>query len=163
MLEFFKTDIGIAILLTLNLILFISVVVSNLRINRIKKNSNEFMRKLGNSKDIKEDINKYMERIVDIEAALSETNTYCKQLDKQMENCMQKVGIVRYNAYKDAGSNLSFAVALLDENNNGVVFNGIYSREMSNTYAKPIENGKSKYTMTDEEIEAVNKAIKEKE
>lgn len=163
MLEFFKTDIGIAILLTLNLILFISVIVSNLRINRIKKNSNEFMRKLGNSKDIKEDINKYMERIVDIEAALSETNTYCKQLDKQMENCMQKVGIVRYNAYKDAGSNLSFAVALLDENNNGVVFNGIYSREMSNTYAKPIENGKSKYTMTDEEIEAVNKAIKEKE
>ena len=163
MLEFFKTDIGIAILLTLNLILFISVVVSNLRINRIKKNSNEFMRKLGNSKDIKEDINKYMERIVDIEAALSETNTYCKQLDKQMENCMQKVGIVRYNAYKDAGSNLSFAVALLDENNNGVVFNGIYSREMSNTYAKPIENGKSKYAMTDEEIEAVNKAIKEKE
>lgn len=163
MLEFFKTDIGIAILLTLNLILFISVVVSNSRINRIKKNSNEFMRKLGNSKDIKEDINKYMERIVDIEAALSETNTYCKQLDKQMENCMQKVGIVRYNAYKDAGSNLSFAVALLDENNNGVVFNGIYSREMSNTYAKPIENGKSKYTMTAEEIEAVNKAIKEKE
>ena len=72
-----------------------------------------------------------------------------------------KTGIVRYNAYNDAGNDLSFAVALLDDKNNGLVFNGIYSREMSNIYAKPIVGGKCKYNMTKEENEALNKAIED--
>ena len=75
------------------------------------------------------------------------------------KNCIQKVGIYRYNAYKDTGSDLSFTVCLLDEKNNGIVFNGIYSRDMSNIYAKPIENGMSKYKVTPEEQEAINRAM----
>ena len=77
-----------------------------------------------------------------------------------MTKCIQKVGIVRYNAFKDTGSDLSFALALLDENNDGVVLNGIYSREMSNIYAKPVKNGKSSYTISEEEQQAINDAIK---
>ena len=48
---------------------------------------------------------------------------------------------------------------MLDEKNNGIVFNGIYSRDMSNIYAKPIENGMSKYKVTPEEQEAINRAM----
>ena len=77
-----------------------------------------------------------------------------------MKKSIQKVGIIRYNAYKDTGSDLSFTLALLDENNNGVVLNGIYSREMSNIYAKPIENGKSTYTLSDEEQKGDRKGYK---
>ena len=69
------------------------------------------------------------------------------------------MGIVRYSAFRDTGSDLSFAVALLDENNSGVVFNGIYSREMSNIYAKPVEKGNSKYTLSNEELQAIDRAI----
>ena len=76
-----------------------------------------------------------------------------------MAKCIQKVGIVRYSAFKDTGSDLSFAVAMLDENNDGVVFNGIYSREMSNIYAKPVKNGVSEYTLSEEEKEAIRRAI----
>lgn len=72
----------------------------------------------------------------------------------------KKCGIYRYNAYKDAGSDLSFTLALLDEKNDGVVLNGIYSREMSNIYAKPIKNGVSTYKITDEENEAIKRAMK---
>ena len=82
-----------------------------------------------------------------------------KNLDEDLTNCIQKVGIVRYNAFKDTGSDLSFALALLDEKNNGVVLNGIYSREMSNIYAKPVENGKSTYTVSEEEAQAIQKAV----
>ena len=160
MLDFFKTDIGIIILLAINFILFAVVIVNNIRINQINKNSKEFMRKLGAGKDIKEDINEYMGRIIDLEAALSETNSYCKQINKKADKCLQKVGIVKYNAYSDAGSDLSFAVALLDNKNDGIVLNGIYSREMSNIYAKPIVNGESKYNLTKEEIQAIRRAIK---
>ena len=88
-----------------------------------------------------------------------EIATYVKNLDEDLTKCIQKVGIVRYNAFKDTGSDLSFALALLDEKNNGVVLNGIYSREMSNIYAKPVENGKSNYTVSEEETQAIQKAI----
>ena len=159
MLDFIRTQTLSFVLLIVNFILFILVIVNNFRIKKIKENSMEFMRKLGTGKDITEDIEKYMNRILDLESGLSETNIYCKQLDKRVEKCVQKVGIVRYSAYKDSGNDLSFAVALLDEKNNGVVFNGLYSKEMSSTYAKPIVDGTSKYTMTPEEGQAVIRAM----
>ena len=117
------------------------------------------MEKLGDGKNIKEDLEKYMTRVSTTEDEIRKLSVYYKDLDKKTKKCLQKVGIVRYNAYKDTGSDLSFAVCLLDEKNNGVVFNGIYSRDMSNIYAKPIENGTSKYKITPEEQEAINRAI----
>ena len=71
----------------------------------------------------------------------------------------KKCGIYKYNAYKDTGSDLSFTLALLNENNDGVVLNGIYSRDMSNIYAKPVKGGKSQYKITDEEKKALDRAI----
>ena len=161
MLYFLKADTSIAIIFIINIILLISVIISNARISKMNKNNKEFMQKLGTGKDIKEDLNSYMERIISLEEAVSETHSYCKRLENSMKDCMQKIGIVRYNAYNDAGNDLSFAVALLDEKNNGIVFNGIYSREMSNIYAKPIEEGKCKYNLTKEENAALNKAMEE--
>lgn len=161
MLDFIKTDIFLIISLVLNIILFIMVIISFIRIKNVKQNISQFMKKIGNGKDISEDLNRYMDRIIDLESGLSETNIYCKQLNKKVEKCVQKVGIVRFSAYKNSGNDLSYAVALLDEKNNGVVFNGLYSREMSNTYAKPIVEGKSKYSMTPEEAQAVLRAMDE--
>ena len=90
-----------------------------------------------------------------------------KRLDKEIEQiknnlafCIQKVGIVRFNAFENMGSDLSFAIALLDSNDNGVVISSIYSRESSSTYAKPIVNGKSAYSLSEEELQAINKAKK---
>ena len=57
------------------------------------------------------------------------------------------------------GSDLSYAVALLDSNNNGLVLSSIFGREDSRSYVKPIEAGKSTYTLTDEEDEALRQAI----
>ena len=159
MLDFFKSDISLIIIFFINIFLFILVIVSYARISKMNKNNKEFMQKLGTGKDIGEDLNNYMERIIELEQALSETHSYCKQLENKMKNCVQKIGVVRYNAYNDAGNDLSFAVALLDEKNNGIVFNGIYSREMSNIYAKPIADGRCEYNITKEENEALKKAM----
>lgn len=163
MLDFLKSDVSIIIIFCINIVLFISIIISNARINKINKYTKDFMRKLGTGRDIMEDLDNYMERIIDLEAAISETNTYCKELENEIKGCVQKVGVVRYSAYKDSGNDLSFAVALLDDKNNGVVFNGIYSREMSNIYAKPVIEGKSKYTLIEEEQQAISKAMKIKQ
>jgi hypothetical protein len=72
---------------------------------------------------------------------------------------VQKVGTVRFCAFPDMGSDLSFAIALLDANDNGVVFSSLYGRSESRTYAKPILAGKSTYQLSEEEREAIARAI----
>ena len=148
-LELLKTD---------NFLIALSVIVI-IKFNKISKKYTEFMKKLGNGKNIEEDLENYMYRVERVEKQNAEILNYIKNVDNDLNKCIQKIGIVRYNAFQDTGSDLSFALALLDEKNNGVVLNGIYSREMSNIYAKPVENGKSKYTISEEENLAIEKAI----
>lgn len=161
-MDFLHSDIFLIILLVLNIILLISSIISNIRIKNIHQKDKKFMEKLGDGKNIKEDLEKYMNRVNYSEEEIRKLSLYYKELDKKTDKCMQKIGIIRYNAYNDIGSDLSFAVCLLDNQNNGVVFNGIYSRDMSNIYAKPIENGISKYKITPEEQEAIDRAMGEK-
>ncbi len=158
-MKFLHSDLFLIMIFILNIILLIWSIISNIRIKNIHNKDKNFMEKLGDGKNIKEDLEKYMTRVSTTEEEIRKLSVYYKDLDKKTKKCLQKVGIVRYNAYKDTGSDLSFAVCLLDEKNNGVVFNGIYSRDMSNIYAKPIENGTSKYKITPEEQEAINRAI----
>ena len=150
---------AILILAGLSVILLIAFVVAIIKIAGINKKYKNFMQKLGNGQNIEEDLENYMYRVERVEKQNAEILTAIKNIDSDLEKCIQKVGIVRYNAFKDTGSDLSFALALLDENNNGVVLNGIYSREISNIYAKPVEKGKSSYTISEEEQEAIRKAI----
>jgi hypothetical protein len=68
---------------------------------------------------------------------------------------VQKIGLVRYNSLADSGGNLSFTIALLDMKDNGVVITSMHGRENNRVYAKPILNGKSEFSLTEEELEAV--------
>ena len=158
-MSFLHSDLFLIIIFILNIVLLIWSIISNIRIRNIHNKDKIFMEKLGDGKNIKEDLDNYMRRVSSSEEEIRKLSLYYKELDEKTKNCIQKVGVVRYNAYKDTGSDLSFAVCLLDEHNDGVVFNGIYSRDMSNIYAKPIENGVSKYKVTPEEMEAIEKAI----
>ncbi len=151
----------ILILGIMNVVLLIAFIINILKTSKIDKKYNNFIKKIGNGRNIEEDLENYMYRVERVEKQNTEITEDIRNLDKTIENCIQKVGIVRYSAFKDTGSDLSFALAMLDENNNGVVLNGIYSREMSNIYAKPIQNGKSRYTVSEEEQEAIKKAVEQ--
>lgn len=138
-IDFLRTDnflLMLSIMVGILTIGFISILYSNIK---LKNKYNKFMKKIGNGKNIEEDLENYMYRVERVERQNAEIISYCKNLDDEVAKCIQKVGMVRYSAFKDTGSDLSFAVAMLDENNDGVVFNGIYSREMSNIYAKPVK------------------------
>ena len=151
-----------------NLLLILSIIVIVLliafllvlgKVISLNKKYKRFMKKLGSSENLEEDLENYMYRVDRVEKQNADIMNQINGLDKDLESCVQKVGIVRYSAFQDTGSDLSFTLALLDEHDNGVVFNGIYSREMSNIYAKPVENGNSKYTLSEEEQEAIKRAI----
>lgn len=158
-LEFIRTDSFLIILSGAIVIMFILYITTLIKLNRIKKEYKKFINKIGDGVNIEEILEKHIDRINKTIAKNDELEKLCIKIDSDIKNCIQKVGIYRYNAYKDTSSDLSFTLALLNENNDGVVLNGIYSREMSNIYAKPVEKGKSSYKITEEENEAIKRAI----
>ncbi len=157
--NFLRSDIFLTILFFAVIILFILYITSVINLKKLRVSYKKFMNKLGNGENFDEMLKEYIKKVNTVEAKNEEIISYCKVLDDNMKKCTQKIGIVRYNAFKDTGSDLSFSLAILDDYNNGVVLNGIYARDCSNIYAKPVENGISKYVLSDEEKEAINRAI----
>ncbi len=85
-----------------------------------------------------------------------------KTAEENSKNSIQKVGLVRYNAFEDTGGDLSFALALLNSEADGVVLSGIFSQEDSRTYCKPVCRGESKHQLSKEERKAIAQALKHK-
>lgn len=82
-----------------------------------------------------------------------------QKLDNLLQQALTRVAMVRYRAFEDMGGDLSYAVAMLDAHNNGVVLSSVFGREGSQAYAKPIENGGSSYKLTEEEQQALREAM----
>lgn len=146
----------------INMVLIIIVCITLFYMRKLKKQYKESMMQFGNGEDISIKLKEYINDIAIVKQDNNEIKKYCEKIDNNMNLCIQKVGIVRYNAFKDVGSNLSFALAILDNNNDGIVLNGIYLQESSNIYAKPIKGGESEYKLSDEEKRAINIAIQKK-
>lgn len=162
LLEFLKTDNYLFISFFINIILVIIVFVCIYKIIRMSKNYTIFMNNIGNGKDLDKYLKEYLRDVKEIKKDNSEIKAYYTKLDHDVNSCIQKIGLVRYNAFPDVGSDLSFAIALLDNNDNGIVFNGLYGSESSNIYAKPIKNGESIYQLSSEEKYAIEIAEQNK-
>ena len=91
-----------------------------------------------------------------------------KKINEDLENLknsslksFQKTGIVKFNPFKSMGGNLSFAVAILNALNEGILISGLHNRESTRTYIKEISSGKdSKVELSSEEKKALEDAIK---
>ncbi len=88
-----------------------------------------------------------------------ETDKLKKTLETEIANNkahLQKLGFKRFNPFTDTGGDQSFALSLLDENNNGVVISSLHSRESTRIYAKRILAGKSaNQVLSKEETEVI--------
>jgi len=82
-----------------------------------------------------------------------------KRLQEKTKFSLQKVGVVRFNPFSEVGGDQSFSIALLDENNDGIVITSLYTREGNRIFGKPIKKGKSQYPLSGEEEKAIKKAI----
>ena len=161
-LEYLKTDEGLIKILIINFVLLVTTVLNIILIINSNRKYLKFMKKLGKGNNLDEMLRNYLKDVKEIKKDNSEIKAYYTKLDSDIASCIQKIGIVRYNAFRDVGSDLSFAIALLDRNDNGVVLNGLYGSEYSNIYAKPIKNGVSKYQLSDEEKTAIELAEQNK-
>ncbi|MCR1899260.1 DUF4446 family protein [Irregularibacter muris] len=146
-------------LVLFSLLLLVLSLVQSIKIGKWKK---KYYKMMGgkNHQVIENLLLEHNENLAQALGNLEEILESQRKLDEKLVDCVQKMGVVRYNAFNDMGSDLSYSIAMLDEKNNGVIMSGIYGRDYCNTYAKPITNGESDYKLTAEEILAIDRAKK---
>lgn len=100
--------------------------------------------------------------LADVSIAKKDINSlklYCDKIQKDGFLHIQKIGLVRFNPFKDTGGDQSFILSLVDGNDTGVIISGLYSRSGTRWYAKRVVKGKSmEHELSDEEKKALNEA-----
>ena len=82
-----------------------------------------------------------------------------KDIQKRMEYCYQKLGVVKYDAFSQMGGQLSFCLALLNEKDDGFILNSVQSSEGCYTYTKEVKKGECAITLGEEEKKALDQAM----
>lgn len=145
-------------LLVICLGLLIYICLVNKKIKVINEKYEKFMSGK-DAKSLEDVVNKRFEQV---DTLINEDKNNKKQIEDIKENLLvavQKVGIVKYDAFNEMGGKLSFALAMLDKENTGFVINSMHSREGCYTYIKEIIKGESYIQLGEEEKEAVDKAV----
>lgn len=150
--------IGIGVLILLLLILIIVLWRS---MNKLENRYRKMMRGTS-TKNLEELITSKLDNVEEATNAAKSAADACEALKVEMQGCVQKVGIMRYKAFEDVGSDLSFSIAILDGFNDGIVLTGLYGRHDSTTYAKPVDKGISRYELSEEEAHVLKEAMNSK-
>lgn len=147
--------IGLLAVVFILLILYIMVVCKMRKLFRIY---NRFMK--GKDMESMEDvIMSQFDRMETLEQSVEENTGNIKKMEDNLQKAYQKVGLVKYDAFREMSGSLSYSFALLDQKDNGVVISSMYSREGCYSYAKEVIHGESAINLSEEEKEALKKAI----
>ena len=153
-------DIGILIVVLVVIILFLIILnIVNIRsISKLRKKYDKFM--LGkNAESLENEITDLFEDNKFIKNSIEKNKKDIHALYRKFESSLQKVGIIKYDAFDQIGGKLSFCMALLDENNNGFILNSVYGAEGCYTYTKEIKNGNCETSLGQEEEKALSIAM----
>lgn len=154
--------IAVAALAAILLIVLILLIVQISKTSKLKKRLNKFLE--GNDgKSLEQDIARLFEDNKLLKTTAEKNKKDIRILYKKAESAYQKMGLVKYDAFNQMGGQLSFCLALLDENNDGFILNSVHSTEGCYSYTKEIKNGQCKISLGQEETEALAIAIGESE
>ncbi|NSW80564.1 MAG: DUF4446 family protein [Chthonomonadetes bacterium] len=101
----------------------------------------------------------HLARVEQVDTRQSQMEERVSALEAQLPLCVQRVGLVRYDAFEDVGGQQSFSLALLDARQNGLVLTSVYSRSDVRVYAKAIRQGQPSHPLSEEEVRAIQNAL----
>ena len=130
--------VGIAGVLLIFMIILIVLIA---KYNKLKKRYDRFM-KGKNAASLEENVHGVFEDMKLLKTYVDKNKKDIRILYKNMERTFQKLGIVKYDAFNHMGGQLSFSLALLDENNDGFIINSVHSSEGCYSYTKEIKNNR---------------------
>ena len=140
--------IGLAVLVLVLLVMLISVKG---KLNTLQKKYDFFTQ--GESTDIDTLLTNTLVELRKAKEDLAALTEKHKALREQVKGCLQTVKLERYDAFDAMGGKMSYSLLLSDENKNGVILTSVYGRDESRCYAKDLKEGKSEYTLAEEEKE----------
>ena len=161
-MEFNITNIIIILLSIVTLTNLVLLIANNIKVKKYKNLYEKALAKFNSHKDVQVEFNKLYERLNEVENKSTLSVDSVNNLTDKIKNNVQKIGFVKYNAYDETENKLSFALALLDERENGILINHIYSKHGSNIYAKLVTNGKVEDRISEEEATALKQAAEDK-
>lgn len=153
-------DIGyiILVILILFIVVIILLIMQIITTNRLKKRLNKFV--LGSDgESLEQDIVALYEDNKLLKISVDKNKKDIRSLYKNFEKAYQKMGLVKYDAFNQMGGQLSFSLALLNENNDGFIMNSVHSTDGCYSYTKEIKGGESSISLGKEEIEALEIAM----
>ena len=145
-------------MLLLFVILFILYVNVTVKYNRLRSSYQTFMRGK-DGKTLEESMKEKFQEAETLIKITKQNRADIRDINKRLDSNYQKMGIVKYDAFNEMGGKLSFAIAMLDGQNNGWVMNAMHSREGCYTYVKEIVKAESFVELAEEEAEALDKTI----
>ena len=110
------------------------------------------------AKDLEDTIDILSAEINKLNKSKEEIEKNITSINFKLKKSIRGLETIRFNPFKDQGGNQSFAIGMLNEENDGLVISSLYSRERMSIFAKPIKNGRSEYELTTEEKEVLQKA-----
>lgn len=152
--------IGFLVVMVFCIVLLVLLILQMKKANKLKKRLDKFI--LGkDGKSLEQDIAELFEDNKFLKNSTEKNKKDIRTLYKNMESAYQKMGLVKYDAFNQMGGQLSFSLALLDENNNGFIINSVHSTEGCYSYTKEIKLGESAISLGTEEAQALAMAIGE--
>ena len=147
--------IGMAAVIAISIIL---IIIQMVKLSKLKKKYSVFMQGK-DAKSLEKDIIGLYEDNKFIKVSIEKNKNDIRELFKKQELSFQKVGIVKYDAFKQMGGQLSFSLALLSENDCGFIINSVHSTEGCYSYSKEIKNGQCSILLGEEEKQALDMAM----
>ena len=153
-------DLAIPLLILLIAVIALTVIVimQMKKQDQLKRRYDRFMQ--GSEAMSLED---QMQRLAgDVSKLKKDSRAYSHDIDllfTRQESALQKMGLVKYDAFAEMGGKMSFALAILNERNSGVILNSVHSSTGCYSYAKRVTEGRCEINLSPEETEALNKAV----
>lgn len=146
------------VMAALIIILMVLVIIQIVNTSKLKKKYTKFMQGK-DAKSLEKDIIGLYEDNKFIKASAEKNKKDIRTLYKKVEGAFQKIGIIKYDAFRQMGGKLSFSLAILDENDNGFILNSVHSTEGCYSYTKEVKNGQCEISLGEEEKQALDMAM----
>ncbi|WP_242549170.1 DUF4446 family protein [Alicyclobacillus mali (ex Roth et al. 2021)] len=143
----------------LAIICLVIAFVALSRSARLKRKFNR-LKEITSTADLERVFEETKDAVRRLELKLREAEEHLREVEEALQSKVSTPAILRYNAFAEVGSDLSYSVALVDGKGDGVVITSIYGREDSVTYGKPVQGGDSSYMLTNEERTVIEEALR---
>lgn len=151
-----------SVLIAIDIVIVWMLIKNIKKVNNYKNKYEKALSRFNSEKGVKNEFINLYDRLKAMEEGIKNTNNEITEIKKKNKKSLNNVKLKKYNAYDESGNNLSFALALINEENNGVLLNEIYSKHGSNMYAKEIKKGNVKERISKEEQQVIKEACENK-